>query len=85
MLIRSYAAGLTFIEVPIPSVRRVEGKAKGTKLRAIARSIREITAAWLRWGWRLRPTIRHDADRVARASEPQALPAEIRAILAELE
>jgi len=84
MLIRSYAAGLSFIEVPIPSMRRVEGKAKGTKLFSIARSIREILAAWLRWGWRLRPAIRREGHRIARVAEPRGLSAEVRAILVEL-
>jgi glycosyltransferase involved in cell wall biosynthesis len=85
MLFLSYAAGIRFIEVPIPFMRRVRGKAKGTKLSAIARSLREIFSAWCRWGWRTRISAHRRRDgTIARMSEPDRLPAEVRAILTEI-
>lgn len=81
MLIRSYAAGLRFIEVPIPFLRRGEGNGKGTRLRAIARSLREIFSAWCRWGWRLRAAGGGRRGHIHRASERRLLAAEVRAIL----
>jgi glycosyltransferase involved in cell wall biosynthesis len=83
MLIRTYVTGLSFIEVPIPFMRRATGKAKGTRLSSIARSVREIFAAWWHWGWRLRALVRRDRDRIARSIEPGDLPVEVRKILAE--
>ena len=53
-LIRSYAAGCRFIEVPIPFIKRSVGEPKGTKLSNILRSIADISKNWLQWGLRLR-------------------------------
>lgn len=53
-LLRTYERGSTYIEVPIRFIPRTAGEAKGTKLKAIRRSIRDILAAFFEWGWRQR-------------------------------
>jgi glycosyltransferase involved in cell wall biosynthesis len=74
-LIRSYVAGNRFIEVPIPFIRRSHGKAKGTKLRTILRSVVDIATNWLVWGLWLRLTgiMGRSDSRIDRVSMPFAL------------
>jgi glycosyltransferase involved in cell wall biosynthesis len=70
-LLRTYERGATYLEVPIPFIRRTQGHAKGTKLSSIMRSIRNIVRAWLKWGWQFR--LRHRKEmrrRIYRVSEP---------------
>lgn len=70
-LLRTYERGATFLEVPIPFIRRTQGQAKGTKLSSIMRSIRNIVKAWLKWGWRFRLHNRNATRRrIYRVSEP---------------
>ncbi len=74
-LIRSYAAGARFIEVPIPFIKRSAGKAKGTKLRTILRAVLDIAKNWLQWGWRYRldGRLARAPRRIDRVSLPFAL------------
>lgn len=48
-LIKSYWTGLTIKEVPIDFIPRNEGKAKGTRIKAIMASIQDIFLLWFRW------------------------------------
>lgn len=48
-LIKSYWNGMSIKEVPINFIPRSEGKAKGTSLKAIANSVKDILKLWLRW------------------------------------
>lgn len=48
-LIKSYWNGMTIKEVPISFIARSEGTAKGTRLKAITRSVRDILSLWFRW------------------------------------
>jgi glycosyltransferase involved in cell wall biosynthesis len=48
-LIKSYWAGKSIIEVPIGFMPRVKGKAKGTKLGFVLRSMRDVLKFWLKW------------------------------------
>jgi len=48
-LIKSYWHGKTIKEVPINFIPRKEGCAKGTKLKAIIKSIRDIFTLWFKW------------------------------------
>jgi glycosyltransferase involved in cell wall biosynthesis len=74
-LIRSYAAGAGFIEVPISFIKRSAGKAKGTKLRTILRAVIDIAGNWLQWGWRFRlgGRLAWAPHRIERVSAPFAL------------
>jgi len=85
-LIRTYMAGARFIEVPIPFIRRTAGEAKGTRLKSVLRSVREITQNWLSWGWRIRPSIlgQDHRDRIQRVAEPIFLPEEVLALVIPL-
>jgi len=76
MLIRSYYRGATFIEVPIAFIPRSKGHAKGAKLTTVVRTIKDVLSNWVRWGWRVRFGVRHDATKgsIVRVSEPFALP-----------
>ncbi len=51
-LLRVYEKGARFIEVPIPFIPRTAGVAKGTKLKSILASLKDIIVAWYRWGWK---------------------------------
>ncbi len=48
-LIKAYWSGASFAEVPISFLPRQGGDTKGTRLRALARSIYDILALWYRW------------------------------------
>lgn len=54
MLIRSYAEGARFIEVPIPFIKRVVGEAKGTRPLVVLRSAIDVAKNFLKWGIALR-------------------------------
>jgi glycosyltransferase involved in cell wall biosynthesis len=54
MLIKAYYTGARFIEVPINFIPRTAGKAKGTRLPILIRTVLDILKNWLAWGWRLR-------------------------------
>jgi glycosyltransferase involved in cell wall biosynthesis len=48
-LIKSYWKGKVIKEVPINFIPREKGKAKGTKLKAIISSVKDIFKLWWRW------------------------------------
>jgi len=49
MLLKIYWSGASYIEVPIDFIPRNKGKAKGTKVLPVLRSIREILFYWWKW------------------------------------
>ena len=48
-LIKSYWNGMSIKEVPISFILRAKGEAKGTRLRAIFSSVKDILRLWLKW------------------------------------
>ena len=42
LLLRTWVSGYSFLEIPVSFIPRLHGQAKGTSLRAISRSVREI-------------------------------------------
>ncbi|MEO5361155.1 MAG: glycosyltransferase family 2 protein [Nitrospirota bacterium] len=48
-LIKAYWAGKSIKEVPISFTPRKAGEAKGTKLKSIMRSVRDIFYLWVKW------------------------------------
>ncbi len=48
-LIKSYWNGMSIKEVPINFIPRSKGRAKGTRLKAIANSVTDIFSLWLKW------------------------------------
>jgi len=72
LLIRSFARGVTVIEVPIPFIKRTMGDAKGTKFSSVVRSVKDTFRNWFSWGlpWRLKGDLRWDSMRVSRVSNP---------------
>jgi glycosyltransferase involved in cell wall biosynthesis len=73
-LLRAYAAGARFIEVPINFSPRSQGVGKGTRWRAIGHSLRDIASQWRDWGWKLRRNHRYDPMQIQRVAEPFKLP-----------
>ena len=49
MLIKAYWSGCSIVEVPISFIPRQAGHAKGTRLRAIYASVRDIFRLWFKW------------------------------------
>jgi glycosyltransferase involved in cell wall biosynthesis len=90
LLFRSYQAGMTFMEVPIPFIPRKVGHAKGARPRALIRAIVDILKNWFRWGYELRTTILWDSlvgrqrRRVFRLTEVQFLDEEVIGLAAPL-
>ena len=81
-LLRVYETGARFIEVPIPFVPRSAGEAKGTRITAICRSVRDILASWLKWGYAYQSRLKQfPAGRIARVSEPFPLAPEVLALV----
>lgn len=54
MLIKAYAGGARVVEVPITFIPRVKGRAKGTRIRSVLRTVWDIVRNWIRWGIGLR-------------------------------
>ncbi|HIJ60664.1 MAG TPA: glycosyltransferase family 2 protein [Nitrospirae bacterium] len=48
-LIKSYWSGMSIKEVPISFIPRKEGVAKGTKIKSILNSIKDILRLWFKW------------------------------------
>ncbi len=48
-LIKSYWSGKSIKEVPINFIPRQQGEAKGTRIRAITASIKDICRLWVKW------------------------------------
>ncbi|CAA7619070.1 hypothetical protein MTBLM5_30004 [Magnetospirillum sp. LM-5] len=68
LLLRSYATGARFIEVPIPFIPRTVGEAKGTRFLTVVRSLIDVARNWLQWGLALRRagTLNNAAGRIHR-------------------
>ncbi len=49
LLLKSYWRGARIKEVPISFIPRVAGEAKGTKLKSIMKSVRDVFGFWLKW------------------------------------
>jgi len=49
LIIKAYWSGLRIKEVPINFIPRDKGQAKGTKLKSILKSIRDIFEFWFKW------------------------------------
>ncbi|MGD8564505.1 MAG: hypothetical protein PVG03_18335, partial [Desulfarculaceae bacterium] len=78
MLIKAYATGVRFLEVPIKFIPRTAGEAKGIKLPAVLRSVRDIFGNWLKWGLKLNLNLpRSKGRRIYNVSEPFFLEDEV--------
>jgi len=53
-LLKVHSRGASFIEVPIPFIPRNVGRAKGTRVLSILRSVKDIFISWFLWGRLLR-------------------------------
>jgi hypothetical protein len=49
VLIKAWWAGASFAEIPVNFRKRTRGRASGTRVRFILRSVREIVVSWFRW------------------------------------
>jgi glycosyltransferase involved in cell wall biosynthesis len=71
LLLKSYYSGASFVEVPVRFFPRTRGRAKGTRLRTVLRSIFDTGRNWLAWGIRHRVRRRRTPVRqIWRVSEP---------------
>ena len=79
LLIKTHAQGARFLEVPIGFIPRQAGEAKGTKLRTIVRSVRDVFGNWFDWGLKLRLERQkaHRPDQIFRVSQPVHLDEEV--------
>jgi hypothetical protein len=86
MLLKAHARGAQFIEVPIGFIPRQAGEAKGTKMRTILRSVRDVFGNWLDWGLRLRLERRRARrpDQISRVSQPVHLDEDVLLIIIPL-
>jgi glycosyltransferase involved in cell wall biosynthesis len=69
LLLKSYYRGAKFIEVPIPFIKRDLGVAKGTKIKAVIRSLADTARNWISWGSRYRLKRQHPSV-IYRVAEP---------------
>ncbi len=85
-LLKSYASGARFLEVPIPFIPRSLGEAKGTKITSILRSIKDICKAWIKWGWNYRFALgkQGKAPCIHRVADPFYLDEEVIALAVPL-
>ena len=83
ILFKCFHARMSFIEVPIPFLRRREGEAKGAKWHALLRSVNDIIKNWLRWGYSTRLKCWQEGftgtgeSRIYRLTEPHRLSPEV--------
>lgn len=49
LLLKSYWSGARIKEVPISFIPRTKGEAKGTKLKSILKSVRDVLRYWFKW------------------------------------
>ena len=86
LLIKTYARGARFLEVPIPFIPRQTGAAKGTKLRTIIKSVRDIFGNWFNWGLKLRLELSRTrrSDQIFRVTKPAYLDEEVLKIITPL-
>jgi glycosyltransferase involved in cell wall biosynthesis len=86
LLIKVHTLGARFLEVPIGFIPRQAGIAKGTKLRTIVRSVRDVFGNWLDWGLKMRLQRRwtHRPDQIFRVSQPVYLDEDVLEIVIPL-
>lgn len=85
LLIRAFARGARFLEVPIRFLPRDTGEAKGTRLGTVVRSILEIFHAWLRWGIHLRGARKSGVDnQIHRVNDRGQLSGDVRRLVEPL-
>jgi glycosyltransferase involved in cell wall biosynthesis len=86
LLIKAHALGVRFIEVPIGFIPRQAGEAKGTKLKTVVRSVRDVFGNWLDWGLKLRLGRRraNRPDQIFRVSQPVHLDEDVLEIVIPL-
>jgi glycosyltransferase involved in cell wall biosynthesis len=71
LLLKSYYRGAKFIEVPIRFIIRDLGVAKGTKIKAVIRSLTDTATNWVSWGIRYRLSRQHrSVGQIYRVAEP---------------
>jgi glycosyltransferase involved in cell wall biosynthesis len=85
-LLKAHARGAHFLEVPIGFIPRQAGVAKGTKLRTIVRSVRDVFGNWFDWGMKLRLDRRRAGrpDQIFRVSQPVHLDKDVLEIVIPL-
>ena len=69
LLLKAYYRGARFIEVPIRFIKRDLGVAKGTKIKAVMRSLADTARNWIGWGMSYRLKRRHPSE-IYRVAEP---------------
>lgn len=69
-LLKVYATGATFLEVPINFIPRGAGNAKGTRWRSILRSLTDISTQWWNWGYKLRREHPVNSGQIRRVADP---------------
>ena len=86
MLARSYWAGKTFIEVPVPFLKRKGGVAKGTRPLVVLRTAWDLLSNWLAWGisGRLAARASSTQGRIFRVYDPFTLNDEVLALVLPL-
>lgn len=85
MLIKAYSKGARFIEVPIRFIKRTAGEAKGIKLKAVVRSVKDVWLNWFRWGLTLRlRRLSSPVGRIYRVAEPFCLDERVLALVLPL-
>ena len=78
LLFKTYREGARFIEVPIKSIPRQAGEAKGSKLSSVLTAVVDIILNFLKWGWRLNIENRKRRTRqIFRIREPHLLEEEV--------
>jgi len=68
-LLKVWWRGTTIKEISVPFIKRVKGKAKGTRVKAIASATTDILHWWVRWVLIGRRAARH-RGRIVRWNEP---------------
>ena len=86
MLARSFWAGKTFIEVPVPFLKRKAGVAKGTRPLVVVRAAWDLLSNWLAWGilGRLAAHASRTRGRIYRVYDPFSLEDEVLALVLPL-
>jgi hypothetical protein len=86
LLLKIHGKGARFLEVPIGFIPRQAGVAKGTKLRTVIRSVRDVFGNWLDWGLKLRLERRRTKrpDQIFRVSQPVYLDEEVLTLIVPL-
>ena len=70
ILMKLYANGHCFIEVPIGFLPRRAGVSKGTRFGVLVRSFLDIIGNWFVWGWTFRFSGQSKAGSIVRVREP---------------